>query len=134
MARVAKYPWYFETDKAREALAGRRLLEQYLADYCDGDLFAASIVYGELLSNVIKHAPEGGVRVWLERKDDRVELCINDSGSGFTRRDLDRAPDADAESGRGLYIIKRISGRLWFRRSKRGFFVRALLPITCARH
>lgn len=132
MAMVAKRPWYFETDTARDALAGRPLLEQYLSDHCGGDVSVASIIYGELLSNVVKHAPVGGVRVWLERKREGYELCINDAGTGFTERDLQRTPDANAESGRGLYIIRRMCSRLTFRKLKHdGFLVRALLPLTC---
>jgi anti-sigma regulatory factor (Ser/Thr protein kinase) len=131
---VAKHPWYFETDSAADALAGRRLLERYLSDHCDAgeDLLAASLVYGELISNVIKHAPAGGVRVWLEHNDGRYVLCINDAGTGFTERELGNIPDEDAESGRGLYIIRRLCERVSYGRLERdGFLVRAELPLSC---
>ena len=134
MAVVAKYPWYFETDTARDALAGRRLLEQYLSDHCEGDVFAASVVYGELVSNVVKHAPPGGVRVWLERQGGRYVLCINDSGPGFNPRKVRDLPDANAESVRGLYLIRQMVKGLSFRKRKGdGFVVRAVLPLACPR-
>jgi anti-sigma regulatory factor (Ser/Thr protein kinase) len=130
---VAKHPWYFETDCPRDALAGRQLLERYLSDHTreGSDLFPASLVYGELLSNVIKHAPGGGVRVWLEPHDDKFALCINDAGQGFSEGDVHRDPDDAAESGRGLFIVKQVCEQLSYRRVRpNGFVVRAVLPLN----
>src|SRR5579872_2392812 len=114
MAVVVKHPWYFETDTAADAVAGRRLLEHYLEEHGAGDLFAASIVYGELLSNVVKHAPPGGVRVWLEREGDAYALCINDPGEGFDPKAVSPVPEGTAESGRGLFIIRQMCLALSF--------------------
>jgi len=133
MATLAKHPWYFETDCARDALAGRHLLERYLADHTqDGtDLFPASLVYGELVSNVVKHAPAGGVRVWLEPHRDTYALCINDSGGGFSERDVQRSPDERAESGRGLFIVQQVCKEVSYSRMDgEGFVVRAVLPVS----
>ena len=133
---LAKHPWYFETDTAQDALAGRALLERYLSDHCEvgEDLFAASIVYGEMISNVIKHAPNGGVRVWLERENGHYALCMNDPGSGFNEQDLTHTPDAEAESGRGLFLIRKLADRVSYRRlANNGFLVRAVLPVCCRR-
>jgi anti-sigma regulatory factor (Ser/Thr protein kinase) len=129
---VVKHPWYFETDCARDALAGRPLLERYLSDHtCEGsDLFPASLVYGELVSNVIKHAPKGGLRVWLEPHRETFALCINDAGKGFSEHDLRRDPDERSESGRGLFIVKQICEELSYRKiGNNGFVVRAVLPL-----
>lgn len=130
---VAKYPWYFETDCPQDALAGRPLLERYLADHTrEGtDLFPASLVYGELVSNVVKHAPPGGVRVWLEPHDEKFVLCINDAGSGFRKDDVPAWPDAQAESGRGLFIVQQVCDELSYgRMDQDGFVVRAVLPVS----
>lgn len=131
MAHVAQYPWYFETDTAHDALAGRHLLERYLGDHCeDPDLYPASLVFGELVSNVIKYAPAGGVRVWLEPEGDHFALCIQDAGNGFNERHIAEKPDAAAESGRGLYIVKQLCKRFSFSaRPGVGFLVRAVLPL-----
>jgi signal transduction histidine kinase len=127
---VARHPWYFETDTPQDALEGRRLLERYLSHHCeDADVFPASVIFGELISNVVKHAPGGGVRVWLEPEGDRFALCINDSGPGFSEREIARDPDERSESGRGLYIVKKVSEQLSFRRLDGGFMVRAVLPL-----
>jgi anti-sigma regulatory factor (Ser/Thr protein kinase) len=132
MAVVAKHPWYFETDTARDALAGRPLLERYLSDHTrEGeDLFPAVLVYGELVTNVIKHAPNGGVRVWLEADENRFALCINDAGHGFEMHNANRAPDLRAESGRGLFIVRKLCDEVSYRRLRgNGFIVRAVLPL-----
>jgi anti-sigma regulatory factor (Ser/Thr protein kinase) len=130
MARIAKHPWYFETDTPEDALAGRHLLERYLGDHCeDRDLFPATLVFGELISNVIKHAPGGGVRVWLEPEGERYALCINDPGHGFDERAIHGKPDDRSESGRGLFIVQQVCERLSYGQHDGGFVVRALLPV-----
>ena len=130
---VVKHQWYFETDSPRDALAGRPLLERYLSDHTreGSDLFPASLVYGELISNVIKHAPGGGVRVWLEPHHEKFALCINDEGSGFTERDLQQhRPSDESESGRGLFIVKQVCDEFSYHRVEHnGFMVRAVLPL-----
>lgn len=132
MAAV-KHPWYFETDCPRDALAGRHLLERYLADHTPegSDLFTASLVYGELVSNVVKHAPGGGVRVWLEPHRNRFALCICDDGRGFNSAQAGQTPDENAESGRGLFIVQQVCEELSYaRRDGNGFLVRAVLPLA----
>ena len=129
---VAHHPWYFETDTAQDALEGRRLLERYLSDHCeDTDLYPASLVFGELLSNVIKHAPKGGgVRVWLEPEGERFALCFNDAGNGFNERHMRAKPSDSSESGRGLFIVRQICEELSYRTlPDNGFLVRAVLPL-----
>jgi anti-sigma regulatory factor (Ser/Thr protein kinase) len=132
MAAV-KHPWYFETDCPRDALAGRLLLERYLSDHTreGSDLFPAVLVYGELVSNVIKHAPSGGLRVWLEPHRDKFALCINDAGKGFSERDAAKTPDDRAESGRGLFIVRQVCEEVSYGRyDGDGFVVRAVLPLS----
>lgn len=128
---VAQHPWFFETDTARDALEGRHLLERYLSNHCeDCDLFAAKLVFGELISNVIKHAPGGGVRVWLEPEGKKFALCIQDDGKGFSGSPSFELPsDPDSESGRGLYLVKKLACHFEYRRDD-GFVVRAVLPVT----
>ncbi len=133
MAEVAKHPWYFETDCPRDALAGRPLLERYLSDHTreGSDLFPAALVYGELVSNVVKHAPRGGVRVWLEPHRDKFALCINDAGGGFSSEAASRTPDDHAESGRGLFIVQQVCEEVSYgRMDGDGFMVRAVLPLN----
>ncbi|HET7814990.1 MAG TPA: ATP-binding protein [Candidatus Baltobacteraceae bacterium] len=128
---VAQHAWFFETDTARDALEGRHLLERYLSNHCENcDLFAANLVFGELISNVIKHAPGGGVRVWLEPEGPRFALCIKDDGKGFSKAPSFELPaDPGSESGRGLYLVKKLTCNFEYKRDD-GFMVRAVLPVT----
>lgn len=130
MAAAARHPWYFETDSPRDALECRKVLERYLSDHCEEkELFPAALVFGELLSNVIKHTPQTGVRVWLEHAGDRFALCMNDNGSGFNGEHAPQPPDDHAESGRGLMIVRKICEEVSYRRHPaHGFTVRAVLP------
>ncbi|MFN2450016.1 MAG: ATP-binding protein [Candidatus Baltobacteraceae bacterium] len=132
---TAPRPWYFETDTAGDAVEGRHLLERYLSNHCEeADLFPATIVFGELISNVIKHAPGGGVRVWLEPAGDRYALCIQDAGNGKGLENATFAlPDPSSESGRGLYLVKHFACHFEYRRDD-GFVVRAVLPVTRRAH
>jgi anti-sigma regulatory factor (Ser/Thr protein kinase) len=128
---ATRHPWYFETDSPRDALECRRVLERYLSDHCEEtDLFPASLVFGELLSNVIKHTPQTGVRVWLEHEDDTFALCMNDNGPGFSGEHRPPSPEEHAESGRGLYIVRHVCRDVSYERVPgRGFTVRAVLPL-----
>lgn len=132
MAVVVKHPWYFETDSPQDALAGRPLLERYLSDHTPegSDLFSAALVYGELVSNVIKHAPKGGVRVWLEPYNGKYALYINDAGRGFGPQALNQIPDEHSESGRGLFIVQQVCDEVSFGKLEGdGFVIRAVLPL-----
>lgn len=127
---VARHPWYFETDTPQDALEGRRLLERYLSDHCEEpDVFPASVIFGELVSNVIKHAPAGGVRMWLEAVGERFALCISDAGHGFTESQTQALPDEGRESGRGLFIVRAVSEDFSYGRLDGEFMVRAVLPL-----
>jgi anti-sigma regulatory factor (Ser/Thr protein kinase) len=124
------HPWYFETDTAADALAGRPALERYLGDHTSGDPFVAALVYGELISNVVKYAPRGGVRVWLEPHGERFALCISDAGEGFTESIASmRPPDPLAESGRGLFLVHAFCEQVSYGKNGEGFVVRAVLPL-----
>lgn len=131
MALVARHPWYFETDTPEDALAGRKLLERYLDDHCEeADLFPASLVFGELVSNVVKHAPGGGLRVWLEPDGQTYALCINDAGKGFDTQRIAEQPDDHSESGRGLFIVQQVCESVSYGADPHdGFVVRAVLPV-----
>jgi anti-sigma regulatory factor (Ser/Thr protein kinase) len=132
MAAVVKHPWYFETDSPQDALAGRPLLERYLYDHTPegSDLFPAALVYGELVSNVVKHAPHGGVRVWLEPYGTKFALYINDAGRGFGPEAIKQTPDDRSESGRGLFIVRQVCDEISYQHlDGDGFVIRAVLPL-----
>ncbi len=78
-----------------------------------------SFVLGQILSNALKYTPRGGVSIYLEPPG---TLCVKDTGIGIGKADLPRVFEKgytglngrrDARSsGLGLYLVKRVSGRL----------------------
>jgi two-component system sensor histidine kinase UhpB len=72
----------------------------------DGELAVYRIVQ-EALSNVVRHAGAGHVRVWLERRAGAVEATVRDDGRGFQveRAEASRAcPGFFGMRERALYV------------------------------
>lgn len=73
----------------------------------DSDFGSAELIFGELISNVIRHA-RGKVRVTLEWDGEFPTLCVHDEG--LPVKEIFELPqDPLAESGRGLYIVKALA-------------------------
>ena len=89
------------------------------------------VVLDNLLSNAIKYTNKGGkVEVFLETKDNLVQVCVRDNGVGipakeqsdifkkFFRSNNSMKSSTDG-TGLGLYIAKNIleqsGGKLWFK-------------------
>lgn len=98
--------WQFESTDASEALKARK---QFVAALRRAnrplDTFAAEVVFGELVGNVVRHAP-GPVRIGLELDDDAV-LRVHDEGRGFAPRKS--LPDPLDETGRGLFLVSKLA-------------------------
>ncbi|HEV7180796.1 MAG TPA: SpoIIE family protein phosphatase [Candidatus Baltobacteraceae bacterium] len=96
--------WAFDAEDARAAQDARGEFVAYITEHApDGDIDAAELIFGELISNVVRHAP-GPIDVQVEWSQEYATLHVTDRGRGF-----DRAPelpeDPMRESGRGLYIV-----------------------------
>jgi len=110
---VAKFPrsttWAFDADDARAAQHARGDFVQRLRNEADefSDFDAAEIIFGELVGNVVRHAP-GAIDVALEWSKSGAVLHAIDRGPGFTF-----APPKDVdlmlEGGRGLWLIDKFS-------------------------
>jgi anti-sigma regulatory factor (Ser/Thr protein kinase) len=106
--------WRFASDDASAAQASRR-------DFCDRlrqkwerseDSAVAEIIFGELVSNVVRHAP-GLVELALEWRGERAILHVLDRGEGYQPVSTTRA-DVLSEGGRGLWLIDKLGGELEF--------------------
>lgn len=102
--------WSFACADAGQAEWLRPAFLAYLtARGCaDDDYFAAEMVFGELIGNVVRHAP-GPIRVdvtWTAGR--RPLLAVTDYGPGF-RLPEENAVDFMAESGRGLFLVRTFS-------------------------
>ena len=109
--------WHFD---ARNQVVARRVKRELLAALaalgpCAPDPALAEIVYGELLSNVVRHTP-GSARIHFEVADRSVVLCVQDRGGPFpangSLNGCALAPDDSAEAGRGIFIIGSLCGTI----------------------
>ncbi len=117
-------------DTARlEAGAVRRQVARFLAQEASdsSDFAAAELIVGELLANVIRHAP-GPVRVWAGWSGPDAKLIVEDTGRGF---DLPRkAAESNQEGGRGLALVQAFARSLLVRHEPgRGTTVEVVLPL-----
>ena len=96
------------------------------------DIPAAELIFGELLGNVVRHAP-GRVDIMLDWTDELPVLHVLDRGPGFrSRRKRERLPvDELSESGRGLFIVNACAPTFSVRnRNGRGTHASATLPLA----
>ena len=84
-------------------------------------------VIGNLISNSIKYAPDGEIRISGQTRPDKVIVCVSDQGPGIAPDDLPhvfdrfyRAPEASRQTkgaGLGLYLSRAIieahGGNMW---------------------
>ncbi len=92
-----------------------RFLESHLKEIgLDNDEIAdLAISTTELINNAIVHGnkfdPEKEVTIVLEVLDDRLEITINDQGSGFVPDEVPNPVDDEnllKEAGRGIFIVR----------------------------
>ena len=96
--------WSFD---ARDAMSAHGARSAFVAALraegtADGDYLGSEVIFGELIGNVVRHAP-GPIDVTLEWSDLEPVLHVIDRGPGFVR--LPALPDTMSESGRGLFIV-----------------------------
>ena len=120
--------WAFQVEDARAAENARSELVEHLRSRgaAQNTRETAELVFGELIGNVVRHAP-GPVEVVLEWKDGPPVLHVIDAGKPFTIPQS--LPDDLSESGRGLFIIRMMSRDLMVERiADYGNHVRVTLP------
>ena len=75
-----------------------------------GDVDAVILCVHEALVNAERHG--GGVtRASVAVEGNAVVVTVSDCGSGYTLPDSPNLPDAAAERGRGLFLIRRLASR-----------------------
>jgi anti-sigma regulatory factor (Ser/Thr protein kinase) len=68
----------------------------------------AELVFGELLGNVVRHAP-GPVEIAIDLEDDSIVLHVTDSGPPLRLTEYNLPHDALSERGRGLFIVAQLA-------------------------
>jgi anti-sigma regulatory factor (Ser/Thr protein kinase) len=112
--------WGFSSERAENALDSRNdfvaALHRHTAPPVDE--FVAKLIYTELVSNVIRHAP-GPIRILLERDGAEHWLHVFDRGAPFEWRP-ELPGDPYGEGGRGLFLISRYSQEVVIERPSAG--------------
>jgi serine phosphatase RsbU (regulator of sigma subunit)/anti-sigma regulatory factor (Ser/Thr protein kinase) len=97
------------------------------------DPAVAEMVFGELLSNVVRHTP-GAARVSFAVDDGHVVLSVADRGRPFPAggglNDGAPTPDGEAESGRGLFLVGALCRRIAIEPTADGKCLSAVLPVA----
>jgi anti-sigma regulatory factor (Ser/Thr protein kinase) len=103
--------WTFRTLDANCASGLRESFRACLVrqDIDESDLFIAELIVGELIGNVVRHAP-GYIDASYEQAGSTLTLRVKDSGCGYDPRVA--FPGALAENGRGLPLIRALGGKL----------------------
>jgi anti-sigma regulatory factor (Ser/Thr protein kinase) len=129
MSRGCAMEWYFQSADAAEALSERRSFSEYVRARCtpESDCDAAEIVFGELVANVVQHAP-GPIEITVESNlRGALILDVRDWGHGFAHI-VATQPSTESEVGRGLYLVSHLCDHVAWARTPAGTRVSALLP------
>jgi anti-sigma regulatory factor (Ser/Thr protein kinase) len=125
--------WYFRSADAAEALPERRAFAEFLRARCTpaSDCQAAEIVYGEIVANVVRHAP-GPIEIMLRSSTRGVLLEVFDTAPDFSvARPLE--PPWHSESGRGLHIIWQLCDNLARTITPSGGKISVVLPVSLSK-
>jgi anti-sigma regulatory factor (Ser/Thr protein kinase) len=128
--------WSFEAADAGKAYSVRFDLLAYLQTHASegSDLEAAALIFGELVGNVVRHAP-GPIALELYWDGDTAVLRVVDNGPGFDWSGAAALPEMFAECGRGLFIAHSVARRLQVRRvAGNGTEATAWLPVSLDHH
>lgn len=121
--------WMFQADHAKAASDARwAFVNQLRREGVDQEqVDVAEIIFGELVANVVRHAP-GAIDIALEWSKRQAVLHVIDRGPGFTRR-TSGGNNPLKESGRGLWLVEQFGGTIDVERIEGfGTHVRAALP------
>jgi anti-sigma regulatory factor (Ser/Thr protein kinase) len=106
---VGTTEWSLVTPDAREATRARIAIREFLVQQADedrSDLDSAELIVGELVANVIRHAP-GVIGINVSWKGQEAVLVVSDRGPGVPA--VRCVPDQQATSGRGLLLIQALA-------------------------
>lgn len=116
---ISDAEWSFHSEDARHATSARESLRRHLRSVgaTEERCVAAEMILGELLANVVAHAP-GPVWMWLECVDTDCVLNVLDTGAVPWTYSVPLSVSALAEHGRGLLIAQKCSKNMSFKRSE----------------
>src|SRR5262245_28457780 len=100
--------------RAEAPAQARRAIRVACAELADELRARLELVVSELVSNAVEHAALAEhalieLRLTIEQSGCRVE--VDDPGLPFTSRQRRPSPAVEAERGRGLFLVARLSSR-----------------------
>jgi anti-sigma regulatory factor (Ser/Thr protein kinase) len=120
--------WHIARGDFAKARTARHEFVQLLLENCraDSDITAAELVFGELVTNAVRHAANvASVTLSLGATAGlRVAEDGTDSWAGVVR-----PAEASATGGRGLYIVSLLANDLRFEDLEPGLAVSVVLPV-----
>jgi anti-sigma regulatory factor (Ser/Thr protein kinase) len=125
--------WHFDARDQRTAWSVKRALLSAFEELGPAapDATIAEMVFGELLSNVVRHTP-GSARISLDVSEGHAVLHVEDRGrplpAGVRLNDGFETPDGNAESGRGLFLIGALCRRIVTEATSGGKRISVMLP------
>jgi anti-sigma regulatory factor (Ser/Thr protein kinase) len=101
--------WTFDSGSSAQARTSRSQFMSILHSYGErgSDFDAAETIFGELVGNVVRHAP-GPVEVRLQWDSQFPVLTVHDEHESFIPN-FSLPRDQFQESGRGLFIVKSLA-------------------------
>lgn len=124
-------PWRLDVGDPTAAYTVKHELMRFIArasSASPGDLAGCELIVGELIGNAVRHAP-GALSLSVSIEGEDLVLHAVDEGPGFERMPI--LPESLwAESGRGLFLIDRLSRGLDVERLPGyGSHIRVTLPL-----
>lgn len=108
-AELGRRVWTRTTLDGRAAMLLRTEVARHLERLVPASSLAdALLVLGELLGNVVRHAP-GAVRVCVDVSGDETTLDVEDRGPGLAAASPEIGDDLERTSGRGLAIVRALA-------------------------
>lgn len=103
--------WYLDTSTSRNVTDLRHNFEDYLRRHAvpGSDLDGASLIFGELVTNALRHAG-GPAWISVDWSGPQPVITVQDLGPGFELEIVE--PDLVSEGGRGLYIVSHLADEL----------------------
>ncbi len=109
--------WNLSLDDARAAVDARSRFVEFLRRIKSDDDFIATaeLIFGELLGNVVRHAP-GPVEIAIDLHEASMILHVIDSGPRLGVAQPRLPEDMLSERGRGLYIVEQLAAEVRIQR------------------
>lgn len=111
--------------------------QTFVAAHLDDDdlTYQVVLLVSEAVTNAMKHGNrfDDGKRVRLEIviREDRVIVCVQDEGQGFDPEAIENPLDESnlmRESGRGLFLMKRMADVVTYDRDRRELCLELVRP------